>query len=149
VKIAPHYAGPVVYVKDASRAVGLKTDYAEVRERHLAQRGESKRSQRWLSARQQIQDRLVAYAPPAPKPGRAGIRELRPGRTRRLIDWTPFFQSWELHGRYPRILEDEVVGEEARKLFADAQAMLKRMIDENWVEARAVIGLFPANSVGR
>jgi 5-methyltetrahydrofolate--homocysteine methyltransferase len=65
----------------------------------------------------------------------------------RYIDWTPFFQAWELHGRYPRILEDEVVGEEARKLFADAQAMLARIIDEKWIEARAVTGLFPANTV--
>jgi 5-methyltetrahydrofolate--homocysteine methyltransferase len=64
-----------------------------------------------------------------------------------IIDWTPFFQSWELHGRYPKILQDEVVGEEARKLFADAQAMLKLMVEENWIEARAVIGLFPANTV--
>jgi 5-methyltetrahydrofolate--homocysteine methyltransferase len=63
-----------------------------------------------------------------------------------VIDWTPFFQSWELHGRYPKILQDEVVGEEARKLFADAQAMLKQMIAENWIEARAVVGLFPANA---
>jgi 5-methyltetrahydrofolate--homocysteine methyltransferase len=65
----------------------------------------------------------------------------------RYIDWTPFFQSWELHGRYPKILDDVVVGEEARKLFHDAQAMLARIIAEKWVEARAVVGLFPANTV--
>jgi len=64
-----------------------------------------------------------------------------------IIDWTPFFQSWELHGRYPKILDDAVVGEEARKLFHDARAMLKQMVAENWIEARAVIGLFPANTV--
>jgi len=64
------------------------------------------------------------------------------------IDWTPFFSAWEIAGRYPRILDDEVVGEEARKLLADGQAMLKQIIDEQWLEARGVIGFFPANSVG-
>jgi len=64
------------------------------------------------------------------------------------IDWTPFFSAWELAGKYPRILEDEVVGEEAKKLYADAQIMLKKIVDEQWLEARGVIGLFPANAVG-
>ena len=65
-----------------------------------------------------------------------------------MIDWTPFFQTWELAGRYPKILQDEVVGEAARNLFADAQAMLARIIEEKWLQANAVVGLFPANSVG-
>jgi 5-methyltetrahydrofolate--homocysteine methyltransferase len=75
------------------------------------------------------------------------MREYDLAEVAHCIDWTPFFQAWELHGRYPKILEDQVVGEEARKLFQDAQAMLQQIIDEKWVEARAVMGLFPANTV--
>jgi 5-methyltetrahydrofolate--homocysteine methyltransferase len=165
VKIAPHYAGTTVYVKDASRAVGvcsnllskdlaadfvakLKTDYADVRERHLAQRGESKRVSLAAARANKFKTDWAAYAPPVPK--QLGIQVFKAydlADLAAVIDWTPFFQSWELHGRYPRILEDEVVGEEARKLFADAQAMLKTMIAENWIEARAVVGLFAANTV--
>jgi 5-methyltetrahydrofolate--homocysteine methyltransferase len=165
VKIAPHYDGTTVYVKDASRAVGvcsnllsddlaadfvakLKTDYAEVRERHLAQRGESKRVTLAEARGNKFKTDWTAYTPPAPK--QLGVQVFKAydlADLAEIIDWTPFFQSWELHGRYPKILDDEVVGEEARKLFADAQAMLKQMIAENWIEARAVVGLFPANSV--
>ena len=89
------------------------------------------------------------YLPP--KPQSLGVKVFRDYSLAELaeyIDWTPFFQAWELHGRYPKILDDATVGEEARKLFADAQAMLRRMIDEKWIEARAVFGLFPANRVG-
>ena len=64
------------------------------------------------------------------------------------IDWTPFFQAWELAGRYPKILDDAVVGEQARQLFGDAQAMLRRIVDERWLSARAVVGLFAANAIG-
>jgi 5-methyltetrahydrofolate--homocysteine methyltransferase len=165
VKIAPHYEGTTVYVKDASRAVGvcsnllsddlaadfvakLKTDYADVRERHLAQRGESKRVTLAEARANKFKTDWTAYTPPVPK--QLGVQVFKAydlADLAAVIDWTPFFQSWELHGRYPRILEDEVVGEEARKLFADAQAMLKQMIAENWIEARAVVGLFPANTV--
>jgi 5-methyltetrahydrofolate--homocysteine methyltransferase len=165
VKIDPNYAGPVVYVKDASRAVGvctqllseglrdeyvarLKTDYAETRERHLAQKSESKKVSLAEARANKFKTDWSAYVPPRPNfLGTKVFREYDLAELARIIDWTPFFHSWELHGRYPRILEDEVVGEEARKLFTDAQAMLKRMIDEKWVEARAVIGLFPANTV--
>jgi 5-methyltetrahydrofolate--homocysteine methyltransferase len=165
VKIAPHYDGTTVYVKDASRAVGvcsnllsddlaadfvakLKTDYAEVRERHLAQRGESKRVTLAEARANKFKTDWAAYVPPVPK--QLGVQVFKSydlADLAEIIDWTPFFQSWELHGRYPKILDDEVVGEEARKLFADAQAMLKQMIAENWIEARAVVGLFPANTV--
>jgi 5-methyltetrahydrofolate--homocysteine methyltransferase len=90
-----------------------------------------------------------AYRPPVPKaPGVHVLAGYDLARLVETIDWTPFFAAWELHGRYPKILDDAVVGSEARKLFADAQAMLKSMIAENWVEARAVFGLFPANTVG-
>src|SRR5690606_29254668 len=64
------------------------------------------------------------------------------------IDWTPFFQTWELHGKFPRILKDEIVGKEATQLYADAQSLLQTIIDEKWLEPKGVIGLFPANSVG-
>ena len=165
VKIDPNYAGPVVYVKDASRAVGvctqllseglrddyvarLKADYAQTRERHLAQKSESKRVTLAEARDNQFKTDWNAYTPPKPNfLGTKVFREYDLAELAQLIDWTPFFHAWELHGRYPRILEDKVVGEEARKLFADAQAMLKRIIDEQWVEARAVIGLFPANTV--
>ena len=165
VKIAPHYDGTTVYVKDASRAVGvcsnllsddlaadfvakLKTDYAEVRERHLAQRGESKRVTLAEARANKFKTDWTACTPPVPK--QLGVQVFTAydlADLAEIIDWTPFFQSWELHGRYPKILQDEVVGEEARKLFSDAQAMFKQMIAENWIEARAVVGLFPANTV--
>jgi 5-methyltetrahydrofolate--homocysteine methyltransferase len=144
VKIDPNYAGPVVYVKDASRAVGvctqllseglrddyvarLKADYAQTRERHLAQKSESKRVT--LARRAPTNSRPTGAPTPRPGPTSSApkvFREYDLAELAAIIDWTPFFHAWELHGRYPRILEDEVVGEEARKLFADAQAMLRR-----------------------
>jgi 5-methyltetrahydrofolate--homocysteine methyltransferase len=165
VKIAPQYGGTVVYVKDASRAVGvcstllsvgqrddyiakLHHEYAQVRERHAAQRGEQKRVS-LTAARSNGRAWDTAYQPPAPRqPGIHTFKAYDLAEIAKNIDWTPFFQAWELHGRYPRILDDAVVGEEARKLFVDAQAMLGRMIAENWVEARAVFGLFPAHREG-
>jgi len=166
VKIDTHYDGPVVYVKDASRAVGVctqllsaglrddfvartKADYVDVRERHAARRGESRRVTLAEARANRFRIDWSAYAPPVPR--RPGIHVLPDYPLEEIagrIDWTPFFQAWELHGRYPAILDDAKVGEEARKLFADAQAMLRRMIAERWVEARAVFGLFPANAVG-
>ncbi len=165
VKIDPHYAGPVVYVKDASRAVGVctqllspdlragfiaktKADYVEVRVRHAAQRGESKRVTLEAARANAFKTDWTAYTPPAPKAlGIQVFKDYDLAELAGLIDWTPFFQAWELHGRYPKILEDSEVGEEAKKLFADAQAMLAKIIAERWVEARAVVGLFPANQV--
>jgi 5-methyltetrahydrofolate--homocysteine methyltransferase len=165
VKIDTHYEGPVVYVKDASRAVGVctqllspelrdafiaktKTDYVDVRTRHAAQRSESKKVSLAVARTNKFKTDWTTYVPPVPKAlGMQMIREQDLADLARHIDWTPFFQAWELHGRYPKILEDEVVGEEARKLFADAQAMLDKIIAEKWVEARAIIGLFPANTV--
>jgi len=166
VKIDTQYDGPVVYVKDASRAVGVctqllsddlsadfvaktKADYVEVRERHAAQRGESRRVTLSEARANAFRTDWSTYTPPLPKA--LGIHVLKAydlAELARYIDWTPFFQAWELHGRYPKILQDEVVGEEARKLFNDAQAMLRKLIAEGWVEARAVFGLFPANSRG-
>ncbi len=165
VKITPHYEGTTVYVKDASRAVGvcsnllsddlaadyvakIKADYIEVRERHLAQRSESKRVKLAEARANKFKTDWANLAPPIPKVLGTQVYHHYPlAELAEIIDWTPFFHSWELHGRYPKILEDAVVGEEARKLLADAQDMLKQMIAENWIEARAVIGLFPANTV--
>ncbi len=165
VKIDTHYQGPVVYVKDASRAVGVctkllspdlreafiaktKVDYAATRERHAAQRGESKRIPLAAARANKFKTDWNGYLPPVPKAlGIQVMREYDLAEVAHHIDWSPFFQAWELHGRYPKILDDKVVGEEARKLFADARAMLERIIAEKWVEARAVVGIFPANTV--
>jgi len=89
------------------------------------------------------------YAPVAPKfIGRRAFRNFDLGELARYIDWGPFFQTWDLAGKYPAILEDEVVGEQARKVFADAQAMLKKIVEGRWLSANAVVGLYPANAVG-
>lgn len=165
VKIEPHYAHPVVYVKDASRAVGVctkllsqdlraafvaevKADYAATRERHLKRKSDTVRLSLADARANKFRIDWDHYTPPAPR--QLGVQVLQAYDLAKLaetIDWTPFFASWELHGKFPKILDDEIVGIEAKKLFADAQAMLKQMIAENWVEARAVFGLFPANSV--
>ena len=165
-KIDPHYDAPTIWVKDASRAVNvaqslistdLRTnfvaandrDFAEIRERHK-NRGDAKRLVSLAKARgQKFDGDWDSYTPPTPKqPGihvfdEYPLEELVP-----LIDWVPFFNAWELAGRYPAILSDEIVGEHATSLFNDAQTMLKRIVEEKWLTARAVIGLFPAQSRG-
>jgi 5-methyltetrahydrofolate--homocysteine methyltransferase len=165
-KIEPHYKSPTVWVKDASRAVGvaqslvskelvdnfmekIRAEYADIRERHK-HRGAAKTLVPLAHARaQRFTCDWDAYTPPVPnKPGvivfdNYDLAELRP-----YIDWTPFFQAWELAGRYPAILKDEIVGAQATELFADAQAMLDQIIRERWLTARAVIGFWPAHSVG-
>jgi 5-methyltetrahydrofolate--homocysteine methyltransferase len=166
VKIEPHYTGPVIYVKDASRAVGvcsnllsddlrdayvqgIADEYVAIRERHQNRSNETKRLTLAEARAHAFKSDWADYVPPAPTfIGLKAFHDYPLAEIAERIDWTPFFQAWELHGRYPKILTDVVVGEEAKKLFADAQAMLKRIIDEKWLEARAVIGLFPANSVG-
>ena len=166
VKIEPNYSGTTVYVKDASRAVGVctqllspelrdaymaevKADYIRIRESHKGKRAQSKRATLAQARANALVTDWSAYTPPVPKQlGLQVFKNYPLAEIARYIDWTPFFQTWELHGRYPKILHDEVVGEEARKLFADAKAMLKRIIDENWLHATGVIGLFPANRVG-
>ena len=165
VKIEPNYEHPVVWVPDASRAVGVCTqllsadlhadyvagvraDYAKIREQH-AGRGEGRKLLPLATARERgLQTDWSAYVPP--KPRQLGVFALRDYPLEELvatIDWTPFFQTWELAGRYPKILDDAVVGEEARKLFADARSMLDKIVREKWLVAHAVYGLFPANSV--
>ncbi|HET8807473.1 MAG TPA: methionine synthase, partial [Methylophaga sp.] len=166
VKIDPNYQGPVIYVKDASRAVGVaqnliskiarddfvkktKADYQSKREQHQGR----KSTRRLLPLKQARLNKTKidwpAYRPVTPK--QPGVQEFDDYPLQELvdcIDWTPFFQSWELAGRYPRILNDEIVGEHATNLFEDAKKMLQQIVDEKWLKARAVIGLFPANSVG-
>lgn len=166
VKIDPNYHGPVIYVKDASRAVGvaqnlvskitredfvgkIKTDYQTKREQHKGR----KSTRRLLTLKQARANKTKIDWPAyqAVKPAQTGIQVFDDYPLQELvdrIDWTPFFQSWELAGKYPRILTDEIVGEHATHLFEDAKKMLKQIVDEKWLTARAVIGLFPANSVG-
>ena len=165
-KIAPHYGAPTVWVKDASRAVGVvqslispelrgafvaanDADYAEIRARH-ANRGDAKRLVSLAKARaQKFDGGWDTYVPPAPnRPGLHVFEDWPLEDLLQVIDWTPFFNAWELFGKYPAILTDEVVGSQASELFRDAQAMLKRIVDEKWLTAKAVFGLWPANSVG-
>ncbi|MEN6539283.1 MAG: methionine synthase [Mizugakiibacter sp.] len=165
-KIEPHYKAPTVWVKDASRAVGvaqtlvskeqidafvagIRADYAEVRERHR-NRGSGKRLVSLERARaQRYACDWRAYAPPAPrKPGITTFDDYGLAELAACIDWTPFFHAWELAGHFPAILDDAVVGAQARELYSDAQALLARIVGEKWLTARAVIGLWPANSVG-
>ncbi|MBM4208204.1 MAG: methionine synthase [Gammaproteobacteria bacterium] len=164
VKIEPNFTGTTVYVADASRAVGvasnllsadlkanfvkdLREEYAEVRERHKGK--ESKTKQHDLATARQNKFNWGSYEPVKPK--FLGIKvfdDIPLAKLANYIDWTPFFQTWEMAGSYPGILNDPVIGEEARKTFDDAKAMLKQIVDENWLQAKAVIGFFPAASSG-
>ncbi|ADE10302.1 methionine synthase [Sideroxydans lithotrophicus] len=166
VKIEPNYpSGTTVYVNDASRAVGvcsnllsstlrddyvaeIKADYAAAREQHEGKKGKASYVTLAEARAHGVKTDWKKYTPPKPK--LLGVQKLENYPLDILvdfIDWTPFFQAWELAGRYPKILQDEVVGSEARKLFADAQAMLKKIVKEKWLTANAVFGLFPANTV--
>ncbi len=165
VKIQPRYKGAsTTYVLDASRAVGVvssllsqtdrerfetetRDDYQKVREQFA--RGQEAKVRTPIEAARMNRLKLADHH--LPEPAFLGTRTFMDydlTELARHIDWTPFFQSWELAGRYPQILDDEVVGEAARDLFADAQAMLKRIIDEAWFSARGVIGFWPANKDG-
>jgi 5-methyltetrahydrofolate--homocysteine methyltransferase len=166
VKIEPNYqSGATVYVTDASRAVGvcsnllsntlrdeyvagIKSDYVTAREQHESKKGRAVYVALAEARARGVKTDWKNYVPP--KPWLMGVQKFSAyplGKIAEYIDWTPFFQAWELAGRYPKILQDEVVGEEARKLFVDAQAMLKKIIQEKWLTANAVFCLFPANSV--
>lgn len=164
VKIAPHYEGPVVYVPDASRSVGvcsdllsqeksaaflseLQADYEKVRQLHA-----SKKATPLVSLAQARANKTPidwgAYAVPAPRfIGRRAFRNYDLAELAQCIDWGPFFQTWDLAGAFPAILQDAVVGEAARRVHADGQAMLKRLIEGRWLSANGVIALYPANSV--
>jgi len=165
-KIDPHYKSPTIWVKDASRAVGVAqslisidlrepfvaanaSDYAEIRERHK-NRGDGKRLVSLEKARGQRYDGgWDDYVPPAPKqPGLHVFDDYPLDELVEYIDWTPFFNTWELAGRYPAILSDEIVGTQATELYRDARRMLKQLVEEKWIRAKAVFGLWPANSIG-
>ncbi len=166
VKIDPAYGQPVVWVKDASRAVGVAQNLLSetTRERYLAElradydkaraihEGRQQQTE-WLSLDEARRHRAtpdwVAYTPPVPQqPGIHLLDDVPLAALRDYIDWTPFFHAWEMKGVYPKILDDARQGEEARKLFADGQRMLQQIIDEKWLTARALFGLFPAQRVG-
>ncbi len=165
VKIAPHYPAPVIWVKDASRGVGvasnllstdLKTDfvakvkaeYDEVRLRHKGKQAGTRLLALAEARANKTKIDWPGYAPPAPRqPGITVLENYPLEELARYIDWTPFFITWEMKGRYPAILKDEKTGKEATKLFNDAQTLLKRIISEKLFVAKGVVGLFPANSV--
>ena len=163
VKIAPHYEGPVIYVPDASRSVGvaqnlvsetantyleeLAVEYEDVRRRH---------ANRQIAPLMSMVDARAAkpkfdwstYQPPRPKfIGRRTFKNFDLSELARFIDWTPFFQTWSLFGQYPAILDDKIVGEQARKVHADGLAMIKRIIDGRWLTANGVVSFYLANSV--
>jgi len=163
VKIAPHYSGPVVYVPDASRSVSvaqsligdgrvqflaeLNADYERVRQQHA----NKKQIPLWPLAKVRANKTPLdwsAYVLPKPKfTGKRIFKNFDLAELAKYIDWAPFFQTWDLAGPYPAILTDEVVGEQATKVFADAQTMLKKIIEGRWLSANGVIGLYPANTV--
>jgi 5-methyltetrahydrofolate--homocysteine methyltransferase len=173
VKIAPNYPdGATVYVLDASRAVGVcsnllsetlraeyvesvRIDYVAVREQHESRKSSATyvslseaRAHNLKTDWAKAGKKTAGYVPPLPK--LMGVHKFAAYPLELIaayIDWTPFFQAWELAGRYPKILQDAVVGVEAKKLFADAQDMLQKIIREKWLTANAVFGLFPANTV--
>jgi 5-methyltetrahydrofolate--homocysteine methyltransferase len=166
VKIEPMYEHPVIHVKDASRAVGvagsllskdlkapyvagIRAEYIEIRQRR-AERDEAR--DLIPLAQAQANRTLIdwdCYQPPTPAElGVQTFRDIPLDEIAAYIDWTFFFHAWELRGRYPQILDDPEKGVEARKLLADARAMLDRLIREKWLSANAVIGLFPANAIG-
>ncbi len=165
VKIAPNYSGPAIHVLDASRSVTvcstlmngelrqsyidqIKAEYDKAREAHLNKRSD-KRFKTLEEARQHRFQIDLAQVAPAPKFTGTKVLEDFPLEELLLyIDWTPFFHTWELRGSYPRIFEDKNVGDEAKKLFDDAQALLKRIVDEKLLKAKAVFGFWPAHAIG-
>ena len=164
VKIAPNFSGPVVYVPDASRAVGvcsdllseerapqyiaeLKADYDRVREQHANKKATPMVTLAEARANKTPLD-WATYTPPAPKfLGRREFRNQDLAELAACIDWAPFFQTWDLAGKYPDILTDEVVGEQATRVLADGRRMLQRLIDGRWLQASGVMGFWPANTV--
>jgi 5-methyltetrahydrofolate--homocysteine methyltransferase len=167
VKIEPQYSGPVVHVLDASRCVAVasgltssdenfrsnfilntRNEYSRIRE----QRANRTSSKKYLTIKEARANKFridwANYNPPKPK--FLGINVFDNYNLEELsnyIDWTPFFASWELRGKFPEILKDEIVGEQAQHLYNDARSLLRRIIDEKWLMARAVIGFFPANAI--
>ena len=167
VKISPNYErGQAIYVLDASRAVGvvskllseterpnyvseIRSEYVKVRENHLRHEASKKRIPLSAARDNRFKIDWANYTPPKPTfLGTKAFEDYPLSELVPYIDWTPFFQTWELVGRYPAILKDNKVGAEAQKLFNDAQEMLKRMVSEKWVRASGIIGFWPANASG-
>ena len=166
VKIEPNYHAPTVYVTDASRAVGvagsllsddlskdfiakIRAEYADVRERHGSRKAQAPMLDIEQARANAYKGDWSAYAPP--KPGFLGVQvfdRFPLAELVRFIYWSPFFHTWELVGSYPKILDDAVVGEQARTLLTDARAMLEILVAEDWLTARAVVGVFPASRSG-
>lgn len=164
VKIAPNYSGPVVYVPDASRSVpvaqalvsdeqragflsDLKQEYDRVRDLHSKKKGPSFIPLADARANREKID-WKTYVPPRPKfIGRRTFKNQDLAKLAEYIDWGPFFQTWDLAGKFPDILDDKIVGEEARKVFADGKAMLKKIITNRWLTANGVVMFLPANSI--
>ena len=161
VKIAEHYDGPVIHVSDASRSVSimqslmdpqqkidyivnLSKDYENVRQLHAKKKGAN-----YIPIKEARQNKLsLNFEPQKPKfIGRRVFKNIDLQLIKDYIDWSPFFQTWDLHGKYPGILEDSVVGESASQLFAEAQKMLSKVINEKKLQANGVIGFYPANTV--
>jgi len=165
VKIAPHYDGPVVYVPDASRSVSvassllsdesakkfiqdLRDDYVRIREQHANKKAAPTIS---LTAARKNREMIdwSTYVPEKPKfIGRRVFKNFALSDIAKYIDWTPFFQTWDLAGKFPAILDDEVVGVEARKVFEDAKVLLDKLIKGQWLQADAVVAFYPANTIG-
>lgn len=164
VKIAPEYRETVVHVNDASRAVtvagnlinkntnqeyfkSLRMEYDELREGYLSRN----RDKNFLSIEEARKNKLqldwINFTPVKPNTIGTKVIDVKLGELVDYIDWTPFFRTWDLHGKFPEILKDEIVGEQAKVLFADAQEMLRQIIQENWLEAKGVYGIFPANQI--
>jgi 5-methyltetrahydrofolate--homocysteine methyltransferase len=166
VRIEPEYDGPVVYVQDASRAVGVmsqllsetardtfvegvRAEYKETRERYLARRETVARHSIERARELKAAIDWGEYEPPEPAtPGVTVFDDYPLDELVERIDWKPFFQTWELSGSFPQILDDPTVGESAREVYEDAQRMLAQLVEERWLQARAEIGFWPANSDG-
>jgi 5-methyltetrahydrofolate--homocysteine methyltransferase len=167
VKVEPQYSGPVMHVLDASRSVAVASqllsknednrsnfilDTRQEYERIRVQRGNRKAHKKYISLSKARKNKLTLdwdnYTPPIPKkPGIQVFDDYSIEELVDFIDWTPFFSSWQLAGKFPAILKDDIVGEEAQKLYNDARSMLRQIVDENWLQAKAIVGLFPANTV--
>jgi 5-methyltetrahydrofolate--homocysteine methyltransferase len=165
VKIAPHYDGPVVYVPDASRSVSvassllsdesakkfiqdLREDYVRIREQHANKKAAPTISLEAARKNRELID-WSSYVPEKPKfIGRRVFKNFALSDIAKYIDWTPFFQTWDLAGKFPAILDDEVVGIEARKVYEDAKGLLDKLIKGQWLQADAVVAFYPANTMG-
>ena len=166
VKIAPHYSnGPVIYVSDASRSVGvcqslvsddaaakyiadIKTEYERVRTQYASKKAPELVTLADARANAPRVD-WAGYAPPKPKfLGRRAFKNYDLAMIAKYVDWGPFFQTWDLHGPFPQILTDEIIGEHARQVFAEGEKMLERVVNERWLKANGAVAFYPANSVG-